>query len=163
MINSESFSKLSGEKGEGQYTQDARIGSRLDVPDYNSNSGYEEGKIFEYEDANPGFENADGSAYLPNQQNSRILTAVQTKTVRNAKKKKKNKAGGAGAGKISSVSSRSNLRRAQLSNSPASKGRQRKGADKTPKNNNNQNLAANYTFSNNVLEDPKANQHSAAR
>ena len=56
MINSESFSQYSGDsktkKEEGRFTQDNRISTKLDVPDYNSNSGFNGGKIFEIDDAN---------------------------------------------------------------------------------------------------------------
>jgi len=55
---------------------------------YNSN---DEDDATDYEEANILPSNANRSASLPPHSNSRILTAVQTKTVKNAPKKKKGK------------------------------------------------------------------------
>ena len=103
--------------------------------------------------------NANRSTSLPPQPTSRILTAVQTKTVRNAPKKKKSKPKGAiGAGKASHLSSRSNVRaRGQQSPSPTSKGRGVR-LERSPARAISQAPSAKKSgvFASNVLDEPVA-------
>ena len=65
MLYSENLSKYSSgsklKKGEGQYTQDNRLVNRLEInQDYNSNSGFENGKVYEYDEGNQDMSDVSG-------------------------------------------------------------------------------------------------------
>lgn len=134
--------------------------------DYNSN---DEGNATDYEEANIQAQNANRSSSLPPQPTSRILTAVQTKTVRNAPKKKKGKGKGSNiTAKISTLSSRSNIRVREKKQdpSPNSKSRVSKSKfEKSPVKINIESPNANQSglFAINVLDEPVASLPPADR